>query len=143
MLAPVAMGLLTQARQASVFRCNERTGKRWLGAYLAAQPGPVPLIFENATELSGSLVPWARRERVKVVLTADVVHAAAFRRAGLRVAYLNQHEVPPGSAHIALDAEPIGAESVRMLHHLLSRREFGVPDLPKVTGLRGRWVEAF
>lgn len=119
---------------------NERTGRRWLGAYLAAQPGPAPLIFENAGDLSVALVPWARRERVKVVLTADAVHAVAFRRAGLRVAYLNQHEVPAGCAHIALDAEPIGVEGVRMLHHLLSRREFGVPALPKVTGLRGRWV---
>lgn len=119
---------------------DERTGGRWKGAFLAASPGPRPLLFRDDAELRSRLVKWIHSENVDAILTADGRYQAIYDRAGLPVAYLNHYQIPKGLAHISLDAELIGVEGVRMLHLLVLRRETSPPSLPRVIHLRGRWV---
>ncbi len=118
-----------------------RTNHRWIGGYSAwcGGVGQSALYLEpllGATALGKSV----RRQRIDGVLTIHRAVWEALRGLGVKVFFLNEVESPAMASHLALEPGKIGAEGVRVLHPMLLRREFGLPDHPKMVGLRGALV---
>ena len=121
---------------------QKRTGHQWLGGYFAAMQVvdlcvPIPLWSPN---LNFHL--WCQTNQLDAVLTIHP-HLLSEWPGDSNKFYLLNESAP--SAHQTtnryyLDPQQIGAEGVRFLHHLLLRREFGLPNEPKVTTLLGRWL---
>lgn len=125
-------------------RLEARTGHRWLGGFLAAAGGSQRhAVYEGAIAEPGRLKAWAKREKIDAILTIHPDVWRLFRRTRLRMAFLNDTFARPDFPSLVLDPEHIGAEGLRLLHHLLLRREFGLPEEPKMVALRGRWKESF
>jgi DNA-binding LacI/PurR family transcriptional regulator len=121
-----------------------RTGHLWLGAYLSiARPTLKPLLFEETSGLKGALKKWLAAERPDGVLTIHREWHETLERKGIACAYLNDVSPHPGAPYLRLHAREIGRESVQSLHLLLLRREPGLPEVPKITLLRGQWQPAF
>ncbi len=137
---------------------ESRTGGQWLGGYAAAVlPHHPPLICPSGTHTDATrLRDWLRRQRIDGVLTIHPEIAQALlpsppppppsrlhsRRKGIAAVFLNSggagtHPFP----HYALQSSEIGRQGVRLLHHALLRREFGLPAEPQRVSLRGVWIE--
>jgi len=117
-----------------------RTGHRWLGGYRAG------IGKQRAYEFSGGLDPkklkaWVKRHQIDALLTIHTDLAKAWPSSEQRVVLLNseQEGVNESWRFIRLDPRQIGEEGVRLLHHLLLRREYGLPQEPKMVALRGAW----
>ena len=118
-------------------RLEARTGHRWLGGFLS-QGGTRSRFYGigglgNPTQIRA----WAERERIDGVLTIDELAPLALP--GLPVIFLNNTGAPAGMLRPVLDPEQVGAEGVRLLHHMLLRRELGIPTERKRIELQGRW----
>lgn len=113
-----------------------RTGHRWMGGYSAwlALAKQDPLVTDPHLP-AAKLKRWAQSNRVDGVITIHSAVHETLQKIGVAVFYLNDFECPPGVPHLALDARKIGAESVRVAHPLLLRREFGTPENPKMLAL--------
>jgi len=122
-------------------KLDARTGHRWLGGYCAAaKQAQKPVLWAGSKWRSPAVRQWMEKERVDGLLTIDLAACKAAQALGIPVAFLNEvgcaHEVP----HLKLDPKTIGIEGVRLLHHLVLRREFDLPTEPKQISLRGTWV---
>jgi len=122
-------------------KLDARTGHRWLGGYCAAaKHAQRPVLWAatkwNPPELRG----WMQKERVDGVLTIHTAVCETARALGIPVLFLNEF-CPPEIPHLKLDPKEIGTEGVRMLHHLVLQREFGLPAEPRRISLRGTWTE--
>ncbi|HEY5751904.1 MAG TPA: LacI family DNA-binding transcriptional regulator [Chthoniobacterales bacterium] len=115
-----------------------RTGHRWLGGYLAATKPP--LVFGSDGWGLHNLPDWVDEEKIDGVLTihSDVATALASRK--VLPICLNEWDVPANVLHWKLDPAVIGREGLRLLHHLLLTREFGLSSTPKSTALSGKWA---
>jgi DNA-binding LacI/PurR family transcriptional regulator len=131
------IGLVVEAK------LEARTGHRWLGGFLAANAGISSAVFQGQLQKSSDLKAWAKRERIDGILTIHFEVWHPLRNAGICFAFLNDSVTPPGQTFLALNRDRIGGEGVRLLHHLLLRREFGLPEEPKRVALQGRWSETF
>lgn len=123
---------------------ESRTGGQWLGGYAAAiLPRQKALICTDAVRRDGArLRAWLKKERVDGVLTIHPEIAAALKKRGVRAVFLNESGVKAGAHpfhYYALQPAEIGRHGVRLLHHAVLRREFGLPAEPQRVGLRGRW----
>lgn len=119
-------------------KLNARTGHRWLGGYCAAaKQAQKPVLWGGGQR---ALNRWMEKERVDGVLTIDPAVCEIVQALGLPVAFLNDQGRVPEVPHLKLDPRDIGIEGVRLLHHLVLRREFGLPAEPKRISLRGAWV---
>jgi DNA-binding LacI/PurR family transcriptional regulator len=117
-----------------------RTGHLWLGAYRTTPNAAMkPFLFHEGANLGRELGAWLRRERPDAVLTIHREWHERLARAGVAAAYLNDTEPHPGAPVIALNPRAIGRESVQLANHLLLRREWGLPALPRTILLRGEW----
>jgi hypothetical protein len=117
-----------------------RTCHLWLGAYLAiCKPALDPLLFLDAHQLERALWPWCTWQRPDAVLTIHRNWHEKLASAGIASAYLNDFAPYPGAPVIRLDPRHIGGESVHLAHLLLQKRELGLPALPKMILLRGKW----
>jgi len=117
-----------------------RTSHLWLGAYRTVQsPAMKPLLYRADANPSREINAWLRRERPDAVLTIHREWHARLSRAGIATGYLNDTEPHPGAPVMMLDPRAIGRESVQLANHLLLRREWGLPSLPKTILLRGEW----
>ena len=119
---------------------QSRTGRRWLGGYRSRLAGRRGLVFDGNPDEAARLRRWLKEERVDGVLT---IHSQACTVAGklrLPVLGLNGGVKGDGVPYWALAPEGIGAEGVRILHHLLLRQEYGLPALPKMVALRGEYA---
>lgn len=119
-----------------------RTGHRWLGGYAAWTIAHGGLVRAFPADLStpSAVRKWARDTQLDGLLTIHAGYASVLKSAGVRVAFLNPTAPLPGHACYSLRPETIGREGVRFLHHLLLRREFGIPRLPSSLALRGAMV---
>ena len=122
-------------------RLDARTGSRWLGGYCAAaKQARKPLLWAGGKWCGSALRRWLKAERVDGVLTVHPSVCETARTLKIPVAFLNNSGCVPGTPHLELDPAAIGGEGVRLLHHLVLRREFGLPTEPKRIALRGSWV---
>lgn len=121
-------------------RLDTRTGSRWLGGYCAAanQAGRTLLWAGNQWH-NPALKRWLKRERVDGVLTVNMDVCKTAQSMGISVAFLNNIGCDPSTPRLELDPMLIGIEGVRLLHHLVIRRELGLPAEPKRITLRGVW----
>jgi len=117
-----------------------RTGHLWLGAYAARERRIPALLFSRGGQPAGAVRRWIRANRIDGVLTIHGGLHAEFARAGIRAGYLNDYSAAPEAACVSLDPAQVGAEGIRVLHHLLLRRELGLPLQPKTVLLRGKWT---
>ena len=120
---------------------DSRTEHRWLGGYLAvlATKSVPPLRYGGTTSKPQAFKSWARRNKIDGLLT---IHAGlSGELPGTKTVFLNDIEAPPDVPCFQLPPASIGAEGVRLLHHLLLRREFGLPAQPKMSALQGLWRE--
>lgn len=138
---------------------ESRTGGQWLGGYAAAiLPRYAPLICPpDVRTHAPRLRNWLRRHRIDGALTihpeiANTLHPvphSAYRpplppppRNRLRIVFLNSGGAPlHGCPYYALQPPEIGRQGVRLLHHAVLRREFGLPAEPQRVSLRGTWNE--
>lgn len=117
-----------------------RTGHLWLGAYAARERRIPPFLFSRGEVRTNALRRWIKTHRIDGALTIHGEFHSEFTRAGVAVGYLNEYSEVPGASHILLDPALVGAEGVRVLHHLVLRRELGLPGQPKTVLLRGKWT---
>lgn len=126
---------------------QSRTGNRWLGGYTAGMTlaGQRPLIYtyEGLRMDVDDVQRWLRQHRVDGVLTlhpelGGMIGAGGALRA---MAFLNDHGslIDGQLVYTGVSPEMIGSEGLRFIHHLLLRREFGLPSQPRISSVRGLW----
>jgi len=122
-------------------RLDARTGSRWLGGYCAAaKQAAKPVLWAGGKWRSVPLRRWIKGERVDGVLTVNQEVCDTAKSLAIPVAFLNNLGCDPGVPRLKLDPATIGIEGARLLHHLVLRREFGLPAEPKRIMLRGAWM---
>lgn len=115
-----------------------RTGHRWRGGYLAALDGAPA--FELSQDVSFS--HWIAKHKLDGLLTIHAELARQWTGPATRVLLINSTRPLEGPwTRLALNPAKIGREGVRLLHHRLLRREYGLPKEPHMVALRGAWVE--
>jgi LacI family transcriptional regulator len=118
-----------------------RTGHRWRGSLMAwSGETNQPFLGVDSVRNPQRVLNWVRREKIDGVITIHPEVSRLLSPKGIKVAFLNDFQVER-EAHLSLDPEEIGAEGVRLLHHLLLRHEFGFPIRPKAMLLQGTWKE--
>lgn len=115
-----------------------RSGHRWKGGYLAGMDGKT-WIFSNRESDSKSLRHWALKERIDGIATISRSVKEELQDLPIRWVFLNSVGADGSSPHLVLEPSLIGLEGIRLLHHLLLRREFGIPQERKTTALIGAW----
>ena len=101
-----------------------------------------PVLWAGGKWGSGKLREWLVGERADGILTINQSVCETAEELGMSVAFLNNLGCAPTTPHLELNPATIGVEGVRLLHHLVLRREFGLPVEPKRIALRGNWVSA-
>ncbi|MDR1283556.1 MAG: LacI family transcriptional regulator [Opitutaceae bacterium] len=127
-------------------RLEARTGRTWLGGYAAAVlPRHAPLVCPDEVRTDPPrLRAWQRRHRIDGVLTIHLQTADVLRgsRSNLPVVFLNSSGATLCRfPYYALQPAEIGRHGVRLLHHAVLHREFGLPAEPRRVSLRGTWIE--
>jgi hypothetical protein len=119
-------------------RLEARTGHRWTGGYVAGLGScPKPLFYSTAGWNPDKLKRWIRNESVDGLLTIHGEVWKALCSMPLKMVFLNDQFREHDGVELELDPRHIGAEGVRLLHHSLLRREFGLPAEPKMLALQG------
>lgn len=106
-----------------------------------------PLIYSDA-EAKG-LQEWFRAERPDVIVAAGEADGRwIIRRLGLSVPgpvgfAIMGAEANSGSGFAGIEERPaeIGARAVDLLASMVQREEKGVPEIPSVTMIEGRWID--
>ncbi len=115
-----------------------RTEYRWLGGYIAGLRGKGKLRLHTPDDLK-ALKRWVIQEKIDGVLTIHPEIYPLLRPLGVQVGFLNSVSAVPGAPHLHFDPSWIGEEAVRLVHHLLLRREFGLDQKSKMMALQGTW----
>ena len=122
-----------------------RTGHLWSGAYqVEAGSSLPPCWLEQGLGQRRAwllLKSWLEEHGVDGVLTVHGNWHPQLERRGLRVVYLNDFNKVPGAVAISLDPALIGAEGIRVVHGLLTRRELGLPVCARLLLLEGKLKE--
>jgi len=118
-----------------------RTAHRWFGGYAAAQRDSRLYVYSNSAGDSGVFRDWVERNKIDGIVTIHGDLAPFWSGPSSRFLLLNSTATAVGRdhAHLSLDPDEVGEEGVRFLHHLLLRREYGLPKAPRMLGLRGVW----
>lgn len=117
-----------------------RTGNRWLGGCLAADPEIA--VFSGGIHSVPAIRQWQRNHDLDGIATIHGQVYKALRATGAQFVFLNAADCPDGIPHLTLDPARIGSEGIRLLHHALLRGELGIPEEPKMVSLRGSWATA-
>lgn len=125
---------------------EKRTGHRWIGGYMAAVGSRGSIVFLGKGVNRSSFSRWCVRERVDGVLTIHRNLYGGWKGRRDRFLILNETSGAAASeedclSYLSLNPSTLGSEGVRMLHHQLLRREYGVPELPRRNFLQGKWRE--
>lgn len=122
-------------------KLDARTGLRWRGGYAAAM-GCKKLCIASSEQLRGvNFAAWCKQHRLEAVLTIDAGLLEHWSGPRERFVLLNsttfhgEKQISWLSTH----PESIGCEGIRLLHHLLLHRDFGLPEEPKLVSLKGVW----
>jgi DNA-binding LacI/PurR family transcriptional regulator len=119
---------------------EDRTGGRWLGGYCSQlAPAKKPLVYQGPWRDTLALKKWIAREHIDGALTIHQDVCNTLKPVGLHIVFLNGDANNKTAPYYSLKPEHIGAEGVRLLHHLLLRREYGLTSAPKMVALRGKW----
>jgi len=117
---------------------ESRTGHRWFGGYSAALHPSRPIPFYSGSPRDHTaLGGWCRKYRVDGVLTIHKSVWQALNPQGVKVVFLNAFECPAGVPRMAFEPMKIGLEGIRLVHHQLLNREFGLPAETKTVSLQG------
>lgn len=124
-----------------------RTCHRWFGGYCAGiEFYPQPVLNAGARWNAPALKDWLVSKKADGMLAIDSGFADRSKETwsiglslGLKVSMLIDDHLP-GLTAMTFDRQRIGVEGVRMAHHLLLRREFGLPQEPKLVSLQGRLI---
>jgi hypothetical protein len=125
-------------------KLESRTGERWLGGYsawMSLHEHP-PLVFRSPPVIGPHIRAWLQKSRPDGVLTVHPGLQKLFDQRLIRTIYLNSSGALTSSDFFSLDPAVIGREAVRLLHHSLLGRSFGLPEQPRQIVLRGRWKVA-
>jgi DNA-binding LacI/PurR family transcriptional regulator len=105
----------------------------------------MPLIFDGDKPLD--LVSWFKREKPDaIIVTGDDAGKAVARELGLRipgpVGFASANKAGT-SIFAGMEERPaeIGATAIGLLASMIQRGERGVPAVPTVTMIKGRWIE--
>lgn len=122
-------------------RLEARTAHRWLGGYAAwAVENQRPaLVCGRPMTQRRAVQRWWRAQKVDGLLTIHAELLPGVSADGIEVAFLNDSGAGLGVPFYSVKPETIGQEGTRLLHHLLLRREFGLPEQPQMLALRGSW----
>ncbi|MEI6032933.1 MAG: LacI family DNA-binding transcriptional regulator [Verrucomicrobiae bacterium] len=128
-------------------RLEARTCHRWFGGYCAGIEGfPQPVLNAGSLWNTPGLRDWLVRKKADGMLAIDSRFLERSRETwsigldlGLKVVLLIDDHLP-GLTAMTFDRERVGTEGVRLLHHLLMKWEFGLPEEPKLLSLQGRLV---
>lgn len=119
---------------------EHRTGHRMCGGYLAAARSANSYCYEGDINNVQAFQDWKRRCRLDGLLT---IHRGLVKvwRDARRLLFINSQPDAEQRGYWRLELDPlrIGQEGVRLLHHSLLRREYGLPETPQMTALRGLW----
>lgn len=116
-----------------------RTGHRWVGGYLASGAGKDQWIYRGKITDKVGLKKWAKQEKIDGVLTISETAHETLLAFPIQWIFLNSNGTNTAMPHLALKPTLIGTEGVRLLHHLLLRREMGLPVERKMISLMGTW----
>lgn len=130
---------------------DENSDRAWSAAYHAEQYRrelrPVPVLFlpESSAEASAALASWHRQHRPEVVLSLSPVVRQLLRQSGLEmpdaVGYVDLllQDVLGTIAGVQGCHVRIGELAVEQLAAQLERNLFGLPPVPTVTSVGGKW----
>lgn len=126
---------------------DHRTCHRWFGGYCAGLEGfPQPVLNAGPLWNSPDLPDWLASKKADGMLAIDSGFPERSRETwsigrelGLNVVLLIDDHLP-GLTAITFDRERVGTEGVRVVHHLLMKRELGLPEEPKMVALQGRLI---
>lgn len=125
-------------------RLERRTGHQWLGGYTAALAARELHVYRGEWPVGQSFKQWSRRNRLDAILCVNPQLLNFWTGQRSMVYMLNDDGVDTMQTinRYYLDPRQIGSEGVRFLHHLLLRREYGLPERSKVTVLNGVWLRS-
>ena len=115
---------------------QSRTADRWIGGFATMLVDGEGVVYRGK-DFKNSLRRWVRYHQPDGIIT---IHRAAWdvlRPMGKRFVFLNSFECPDRVDYVSLDTRRIGSEGVRLLHHHLLRRDFGLPSEAKMLSLQG------
>lgn len=123
-------------------KLEARTNHQWLGGYAAALDGKKLSIYRGKWPTGPEIKRWANREKLDGLLTIQGGLTKQIDATKVKIALLNDFDKQylGRVTHMVLDRAKVGAEGVRLLHHLLLRREYGIPEQPHMVALRGTWT---
>lgn len=119
-----------------------RTDHRWLGGYCAAMDELDPNIYRKPWPPGKHFHTWCRRKKIDGVVT---IHGELRQywegNFGnfLMISSLG-HPMRVEGPHYTLEPSELGEEAIRMIHHLLLKREYGLPTKPRTAMVSGTWT---
>ncbi len=120
-----------------------RTGYRWLGgaSTAAASMGEQLWHYPGTLLTDNEYARWLRAHQIEGVLTIHPSTLDLTRKHVRQIWFLNDWSAESKQANAVLSIPPqsIGREGVRFIHHLLLRREYGLPAQPHTVTVRGVW----
>jgi len=117
-----------------------RTGHRWLGGFLAQNKPTRMAVYTGDPANRERLLRWFRHERPDGILT---IHGNVWHEIhpkGVKFVFLNSFECPAGVPHVSVSPERVGREGVRLVHHQILNREFGLTAEIKTISLQGEML---
>ncbi|RXK53828.1 LacI family transcriptional regulator [Oleiharenicola lentus] len=134
-------------------RTDELADRTWSAAFGAEQyrrnlPSlPVLLLPDSPVECSHALVSWHRLHRPDVVLGVSPLVRPLLRQSGFEVpasvAYVDLllQDVLGTLAGVQGNHARIGELAVELLNAQLEKNQFGLPTVPTITSVAGRWCD--
>ncbi|WOO41868.1 LacI family DNA-binding transcriptional regulator [Rubellicoccus peritrichatus] len=123
-------------------KLEARTNHQWLGGYAAAMSCQKLRIYRGTWPAGPTFKRWVTREKLDGLLAIQAGLSDQLTSHKTTIVLLNDYDSKQldRMTHLRLDRARLGAEGVRFLHHLLLRREYGIPEQPHTVALRGSWV---
>jgi DNA-binding LacI/PurR family transcriptional regulator len=119
---------------------EERSGHRWIGGMLAESGGNRECLYLYQQWNARHFRAWLTKHNIDGVLTIHGEVVDTSLENNTKIVLLNEQSRRNGLSFLSLDPARIGAEGVRLLHHLLLRREYGLPQEPAHLALKGNYI---
>ena len=133
-------------------RNNDVIENMMLGAYLGfmhrrTPNPPAPFIYTEAMHTPENVLTWVRKARVNAVLTSRAIVCKWLRDAGLRIgqdlgfALLDCPQNSKEMAGVNQRLDEVGGSAVEVLGNCIHANARGVPAIPKIVEIEGKWKE--
>ncbi|WPJ97253.1 LacI family DNA-binding transcriptional regulator [Coraliomargarita algicola] len=119
-----------------------RTSHRWLGGYCAAMDGLNQNIYRKPWPPAKHFRTWCRRKKIDGIVTIHGELREYWEENFgnfLMISSLD-NQVNKEGQHYVLEPSGLGEEAIRMIHHLLLKREYGLPTKPRIVMIPGTWT---